>query len=70
MDAATTLKHLQGTGVLLDKEQRHGHNKSESRVNMFWNQQVQTDRTIPNNKLDITVRDKKKPVKRHSNYRR
>ena len=29
----------------------------ESRVNMFWNQQVQTDRTIPNNKLDIVVRD-------------
>jgi hypothetical protein len=29
----------------------------ESRVNMFWNQQVQTDRTIPNNKLDIIVRD-------------
>jgi len=24
---------------------------------MFWNQQVQTARTIPNNKLDIIVRD-------------
>jgi hypothetical protein len=24
---------------------------------MLWNQQVQTDRTIPNNKLDVIIRD-------------
>ena len=26
-------------------------------VTIFWNQQVQTDRTIPNNKPDIIIRD-------------
>jgi hypothetical protein len=26
----------------------------------LWNQQVQTDRTIPNNKPDIIIRDKEK----------
>ena len=26
----------------------------------MWNQQVQTDRTIPNNKLDIIIRDNEK----------
>ena len=29
----------------------------EGKVNILWNQQVQTDRTIPNNKLDIIIRD-------------
>ena len=27
---------------------------------MLWNHQVQTDRTIPNNKLDIIIHDNKK----------
>ena len=26
-------------------------------VTILWNQQFQTDRTIPNNKLDIIIRD-------------
>jgi len=26
----------------------------------LWNQQAQTDRTIPNNKPDITIRDNEK----------
>jgi hypothetical protein len=26
----------------------------------MWNRQVQTDRTIPNNKLDIIIRDNEK----------
>jgi hypothetical protein len=30
------------------------------KVTILWNQQVQTDRTIPNNKLDIIVRDDEK----------
>ena len=34
-------------------------NKS-SKVNILWNQQVQTDRTIPNNKPDIIIRDNEK----------
>ena len=29
-------------------------------VTILWNQQVQTDRTIPNNKPDIIIRDKEK----------
>jgi hypothetical protein len=27
------------------------------KVTVLWNQQVQTDRTVPNNKPDITIRD-------------
>jgi len=27
------------------------------KVTVLWNQQVQTDRTIPNNKSDIIIRD-------------
>ena len=30
------------------------------KVTIFWNQQVQTDRTIPNNKPDIIIRDNEK----------
>jgi hypothetical protein len=31
----------------------------ESKVTILWNQQVRTDRTTPNNKADITIRDDK-----------
>ena len=30
------------------------------RVTILWNQQIQTDRTIPNNKPDIIIRDNEK----------
>jgi hypothetical protein len=30
------------------------------KVTILWNQQVQTDRTIPNNKPDIIIRDNEK----------
>ena len=30
------------------------------KVTILWNQQIQTDRTIPNNKPDIINRDKEK----------
>jgi hypothetical protein len=30
------------------------------KVTILWNQQVETDRTIPNNKLDIIIRDSEK----------
>ena len=30
------------------------------KVTISWNQQIQTDRTIPNNKPDITIRDNEK----------
>ena len=32
----------------------------KGKVTILWNQQVQTDKTIPNNKLDITIHDNKK----------
>ena len=31
-----------------------------SKVTILWNQQVQTDRTIPNNKPEIIIRDNEK----------
>ena len=31
----------------------------ESKVTKLWNQQVQTDRTIPNNKPDVIIRNNK-----------
>jgi len=30
------------------------------RTTILWNQQIQTDRTIPNNKPDIIIRDNEK----------
>jgi len=30
------------------------------KVTVLWNQQIQTDRTIPNNKPDIIIRDNEK----------
>ena len=32
----------------------------EGKVTLLWNQQVQTDRTIPNNKPDVIIRDNEK----------
>jgi len=32
----------------------------EGKVTIMWNQQIQTDRTIPNNKPDIIIRDNEK----------
>jgi hypothetical protein len=51
------------TGVKLDK--KHWYEKSvetgqEGNVTILWNQQVQTDRTISNNKPDIVIRDNEK----------
>ena len=34
--------------------------RHESIVNMLWNQQAHTDRTIPNNKLDSIIHDNEK----------
>ena len=51
------------TAVQLDKKHWYEHvpksvgtNKG-GKVTILWNQQVQTDRTIPNNKPDIIIRD-------------
>ena len=54
------------TGVQLDKKRWYEHvpksveTSEEGKVTILWNQQVQTDRTIPNNKPDIIIHDKEK----------
>jgi len=51
------------TGVELDKNHWYEHvpksveTAQGGKVTMLWNQQVQTDRAIPNNKPDIIIRD-------------
>jgi len=50
----------------LDKKHRYEHvpksveTSQGGKVTILWNQQVQTDRTVPNNKPDIIVRDNEK----------
>jgi len=47
-----------------DNNNNNNNNKVEpgqgGNVTILWNQQVQTDRTIPNNKPDIIIRDNEK----------
>ena len=54
------------TGVQLDKKHwyeyvpKSAETSQEGKVTILWNQQVPTDRTIPNNKPDIIIRDNEK----------
>jgi len=54
------------TGVQLDKKHWYEHvpksveTSQGDKVTILWNQQVQTDRTIPNHKPDIIIRDKER----------
>ena len=54
------------TGVQLDKNHWYEHvpksveTSQRGKVTILWNQQVQTDRTIPNNKPDIIIHDNEK----------
>ena len=54
------------TGVQLDKKHRYEHvpksveTSQGGKETMLWNQHVQTERTIPNNKPDIIIRDNEK----------
>jgi hypothetical protein len=54
------------TGIKLNKKHRYEHvpksveTSQGGKVTILWNQQVQTDRTIPNNKPDITILDNEK----------
>ena len=54
------------TGVQLDKKHWCEHvpksveTSQEGKVTILWNQQIQTDKTIPNNKPDIIIRDNEK----------
>jgi len=51
------------TGVQLDKKHWYEHvpksveTSRGGKVTILWNQQIQTDRTIPNNKSDIIIHD-------------
>jgi hypothetical protein len=53
-------------GVQLDNKHWYEHvpksveTSQGGRVTTLWNQQIQTDRTIPNNKPDIIIRDNEK----------
>ena len=50
----------------MDKKHRYEHvpksveTSQAGKVTVLWNQQVQTDRTVRNNKPDIIVRDNEK----------
>jgi len=54
------------TGVQLDKKHWYEHvpnsvvTNQGGKVTILWNQQVQTERTILNNKPDIIIRDNEK----------
>jgi enolase len=54
------------TGVQFDKKHWYEHvpksveTSQGGKVTILWNQQVQTDRTNPTNKLDIIIRDNEK----------
>ena len=54
------------TGVQLDKRHWYEHvpksvqTSQGGKVTILWNQQVQADRTIPNNKPDIIIRNNEK----------
>ena len=54
------------TGVQLDKKRWYEHvpelveTSQAGKIAILWNQQVQTDGTIPNNKSDIIIRDNEK----------
>ena len=54
------------TAVQLDKKHWYEHvpksveTSQACKVTILWNQQIQTDRTIPNNKPDIIISDNEK----------
>jgi len=56
-----TLHHVQGNRGTVGQKHRYEHvpksveSSEEGKVTILWNQQVQTDRTIPNNKPDIII---------------
>jgi len=56
---------MQGNGGTIGQKQWYEHvpksieTRQGGKVNILWNQQVQTDRTIPNNKPDIIYDNEK-----------
>ena len=63
MCAKLHFKICNETGVQFDKNHWYEHvpksveTSQEGKVAILWNQQVETDRTIPNSKPDIIIRD-------------
>ena len=61
-----TLQHMQGNrGTIRQKRwyelvPKSVETSQGDKVTILWNQQVQTDRTIPNNKPDVIIRDNEK----------
>ena len=61
-----TLQHFQGNRGRIGKKHWYEHvpisieTSQGGKVNILWNQQVQTDRTIPTSKQDIIIRDNEK----------
>jgi hypothetical protein len=59
---------MQGNGIQLDKKHWYEHVPKSvetglgGKVNILWNQQVQTCRTIPSNKTDIVIHDNEKEI--------
>ena len=66
MCAQLTFYICKETGVQLDKKYWYEHvpksveTSQGGKVTLLWNHQVQTDRTIPNSKPDIIIRDNEK----------
>ena len=62
----TTLQHIQGKRGTIGQKHRYEHvpksveTSHGGKVTILWNQHVQTDRTIPNNKPDIIIGDNEK----------
>ena len=62
----TTLQPMQGNRGTVGKKHWYGYvpksveTSQGGKVTILWNQQIQTDRTVPNNKPDIIIRDNEK----------
>ena len=63
---STTCKDI---GVKLDNKHLYNHvpkvvkTSHDVKLTILWKQQVQKDRTIPNNKPDIMIRDNKQGIR-------
>jgi len=66
LQSVHTLSDARKEGKMLDKERWQKYVPISvvtglgRKVTLFWNQQLQTEETIPNNKPDIVIRDNEK----------
>jgi hypothetical protein len=65
---STTGRNCKELGIKLDSELCYEHvpksveTSQVGKLTILWNQQVQTDKTIPNNKPDIIIRNNEKGI--------